>query len=113
MGLYFLLMAAIEKNYGSLQVFGDSMLVVNWSKVIQQCHNLRLMSLIQEIKQLIQHFDSITIAHVYKDQNQSVDRLSKEVVQLQAGQAQVEVCYAAERDKFYHRLFVDASIFGI
>ena len=45
MGMQILLLDAIEKNCGSLQVFGDSMLVVNWSKGIQRYHNLILLFL--------------------------------------------------------------------
>ena len=67
MGLKILLLAAIKENCGSLQVFGDSMLVVNWSKGIQWRHNLRLLSLMDDMKQLLQHFDSNIIAYVYRD----------------------------------------------
>lgn len=89
MGIKFLLSAVIEKNDRSLQVFGDSMLIMNWEKRVQWCHNLRLLPLFEEFFLLFQHFESISIAHVYKEQNQTTDKLSKEGSQKQASQAQI------------------------
>lgn len=112
MGLKILLLAALEKNCDSLHVFGDSMLAINWENGTQRCHNLRLLPLVDDIFQILHHFDFVTIAHVYRDENQVADQLSKEALQLQSGQAHIACFSDVVSGGFYHRPFIEGSIFG-
>lgn len=112
MGLKLLLLAVIEKSCGSLQVFGDSMIIINWEKRIQRCHNTRLQPLIEEFNQLLDCFNSLSIAHVYRDQNQIVDKLSKEGSQLLIGQAQIDYFSTVETGGYCDCPFQEGIIFG-
>jgi hypothetical protein len=62
--VHLLLLLVVEKGCRSLQVFSDSMIVINWLKEIQQCHVLRLRPLVDEVITLKQQFDVISFSHV-------------------------------------------------
>lgn len=73
-----LLSKAIERGCRSLQIFGDSMMVINWENGTQRCHIMRLLPFMEEIFLFKQHFDFLSITHVYRERNWLVDALSKE-----------------------------------
>jgi hypothetical protein len=60
---------AIEKNYKTLTVFGDSMNVIKWIKGTQRCTNIRHANLVEDINFLQTSFDSLTCRHVYRERN--------------------------------------------
>jgi hypothetical protein len=37
--------------------FGDSMIVLNWARKSQQCHNLQLLSLLEEVHRIMETYD--------------------------------------------------------
>lgn len=78
LALYMLLIFAHEKGLQSLQIFGDSMLVINWLNNAQRCHNLQLLPILEEVTQLKSIFNLITFRHIYREQNAVVDHCSKE-----------------------------------
>jgi ribonuclease HI len=59
--LKLLLLFAKEKQVSSLQIFGDSMLVISWIRKTQRCHNLLLSPLLDEIFRILATFDSFSI----------------------------------------------------
>jgi ribonuclease HI len=73
-----LLLFSKEKNVTSLQVFGDSQVVVKWVQNQQQCHNILLLPILEEVQRLVVSFDIFEIHHVFRERNMEVDRLSKE-----------------------------------
>jgi hypothetical protein len=85
MALKLLLLFAREKEVGDLQIFGDSMLVINWIRKTQRCHNILLSPLLDEIFRIIATFDSFSIWHVYKERNKEANGLSKEGMRLDFG----------------------------
>ena len=76
--LKLLIYFTLEKNCIKIQIFRDSMLVINWVNKIQICRNINLFPLYDEVCQIMETFDSIISPHVYKEQNVEVDRISKE-----------------------------------
>ena len=76
---------AIEINYRNLQIFGDSLVVINWINKTQRCINTSLDALVEEFSRLFANFDSLSLKHVYREQNMEVDRLSKEGISLTWG----------------------------
>jgi ribonuclease HI len=52
MSLKLLIAFAIEKGCHSLNVFGDSLNVINWIRGIQRCTNTRLSTLVEDIFRL-------------------------------------------------------------
>ena len=81
MSLRLLMLFALEQGCLSLQIFGDSMLVIDWEKEIKQCHVMVLLPILEEVIRLKQSFNQITFSHVYRERNVMVDQLSKEATQ--------------------------------
>lgn len=51
---------ALELGCRFLQIFGDSLNVVNWFNVVERCHNITLLRIYDENVQLKSSFDIIT-----------------------------------------------------
>ena len=62
-----LMQASIENGCRSLQIFGDSMNIINWENEIHRCHSLMLLSLLEEVLILKHHFDTFFITDVYRE----------------------------------------------
>jgi ribonuclease HI len=67
LALKLLILFAREKGVTSLQIYGDSLNVVNWTKKLQRCHTFLLVPLIEEIERILNSFDSFSIHHVYRE----------------------------------------------
>ena len=72
-----LLLFGVEKGCRALQVFGDSMIVINWVTIAQRCHITILEPILEEVLNLKTHFDSVSIHHVYRECNHLVDAIPR------------------------------------
>lgn len=81
MSLKLLMLFALEQGCLSLQVFGDSLLVIDWAKEITHCHVMVLLPILEEVIRLKQSFDHITFTHIYRERNGMADQLSKAATQ--------------------------------
>jgi ribonuclease HI len=81
-----LLLFAKEKNVNSLQIFGDSLNVINWVRKSQQCRNIHLLPILEEVQRLVGSFDTLTVHHVFRERNMVTDQPSKGGVQMGHGQ---------------------------
>ena len=105
MALKPLLLFVVEKGFHTLQVFGDSMIVIDWARGTSRCHVLRLLPILEEVVLLQQGFNSISFKHVYRKQNGVADKLSKESSQLPFGCWKILEHAPAGIYKYYHHLF--------
>lgn len=80
--LKLLLCWLINRNIFTVQIFGDSLNVINWVNGKYRCQNYMLRPLLEEIQNLKFHFNVFSIDHIYRDRNEEADRLSKEGLQL-------------------------------
>lgn len=112
MSLRLLLLFALEQGCLSLQVFGDSSLVINWANGAAQCNVLNLVAILEEIQLIKQMFNSISFTHVYRERNGVADRLSKEAAQrpLALGIWQITVHSPVGTYSYYHRPFHEEEI---
>jgi ribonuclease HI len=78
LALKLLLTFASEKEISNLQIFGDSMLVINWLWKSQQCHNIILSPILDEVFTIANIFTNLSFQHVYRERNVKADSLSKE-----------------------------------
>lgn len=69
MALKLLILYAREKGVNSLQIFGDSLNVVNWTRKLQRCLNIMIIPLIKEIDGILNSLDSFSIHHVNRKRN--------------------------------------------
>ena len=105
-----LLLLAHEKGVQKLQIFGDSMIIINWINQTQRCHNIHLTPILKEAAQLKSTFNQISFSHIFREQNQEVDTCSKEVSSpLQHGW-EIEEFGPDEAYNFYHRPFIENQI---
>jgi hypothetical protein len=109
MALKLLLLFAAEKGCTSLQVFGDSLLIINWANHEQFCHIARLRPYLAEVLRIISTFDTISLSHIYRERNTLADRLSKEATQLEYGNWHITE-HTTEGSFDYHRPFQDGQI---
>ena len=58
MSLKILLIFAAEQGCRTINVFGNSMTVINWVRGIQQCRDLRLADLLSAIGEVLHGFDT-------------------------------------------------------
>lgn len=80
--LKLLLCWLISINIFSVQIYGDSLNVINWVTGKFRCQNYMLSPLLEEIQSLKSRFNPFFIEHIYRDRNEEADRASKEGVQL-------------------------------
>ena len=78
MALKLLLIFTREKGIQQIQIFGDSMNVINWTRKHQTCHNIFLCPILEEIFSLLDTFEIVVFSHVYRDKNLVEGSLSKE-----------------------------------
>lgn len=83
--LRFLLCWLLQRNFFSIQIFGDSLNVINWVNGKSSCKNQILKILLEELQRLKSSFHSLSISHIYRDSNASADLLSKEGLQQAMG----------------------------
>jgi len=107
MSLKLLLMFAMEKGCSSLNIFGDSLNVIQWLNHTQECRNLRLDHIIYSIRQLLLRFDFFSCRHIYRENNQEADKASKEGLRLDLGTWLVTESIEGILQSFYHRPFID------
>lgn len=67
LSLYMLLIFNQDKGLQRLQIFRDSMLVINWLNNAQRCHNTQLTPILEEGAQLKTIFNLITFRHIFKE----------------------------------------------
>ena len=67
---------ALSRNIKQLQVYGDSLLVINQVTGQFKVKNVLLQELYKEAVNLIGKFDYIVFNHVYRDFNKRADQLS-------------------------------------
>ena len=63
--LILLLTTSLEWGVRTLQMFGDSKIIINWENWFLRCHNFRLIPLSEDILVLKQQFDFLSITHVF------------------------------------------------
>jgi len=107
MALKLLLLLALEMNIRRIQVYGDSLVVINWAKGIQDCHIMRLNPILEEVHRIINEFEYVMFSHVYRELNRSVNFLSKEAARIQQGSWQIENIKGEGSYGYYHKPFHD------
>eukprot|EP00253_Pinus_taeda_P008825 PITA_08825 len=81
---------ALKRNLLSIQIFGDSMNVINWVNGNSMCHNQILKSILEDIVSLKSHFTCISFCHIYREHNTTADLLSKSGLQQDLGHWTIE-----------------------
>eukprot|EP00253_Pinus_taeda_P018226 PITA_18226 len=75
--LRFLLCWLQHRNINTIQIFGDSLNVINWINGKASCQNQILKTIVEEIMTLKTFFNRFLLYHIYRDRNEEADQLSK------------------------------------
>ena len=97
----------MKETVKKLQVFGDSLVVINWINKTQRCRNTSLDALFEEVSRLITNFQSLSLKHVYREWNMDGNKLSKEGIYMEWGTWKFTKTKETEANEFYHRPFMD------
>ena len=84
-GIWALLLTTQMMGIPSLQVFGDSSVIINWEKGKSTLSPPKLHYWCRETRKLCTHFLALSFDHIYREHNQQVDRLSKVALTLALG----------------------------
>lgn len=79
--LKLLLYWLIHRNIFTVQIFGESMNVIKWFNGQRRCQNYIVLPLLEETKQLEHSFNVFSLCHIYREHNDTTNRLSKEGLQ--------------------------------
>ena len=80
-----LLILALDKPITKVQVFGDSLLVINWIIGKFIIHNLQLAQILQEVNRLSDFFEQTEFKHIYRERNALADKLANDGGKVQNG----------------------------
>eukprot|EP00253_Pinus_taeda_P020087 PITA_20087 len=80
-----LLHFALTHQHTNLNIFGDSMMVVNWINNASICHTHTLNNLLYDALTLKAAFNHFSCLHIYREHNSEANKLSKEASILPRG----------------------------
>lgn len=98
---------AIDKGCDHLQVYNGSLLVINWVNNIQQCCNIHIVHILEELQSIKLSILHVTCTHIHRDMNKAIDRLSKEGLKIVWGLCHIEERLNGHHYSYYHRPFLD------
>lgn len=82
-GLHQGILAAIEKKINRIEVFGDSLLIINQMNRKWECRHKGLRPIFDDLSVMILSFGSITFNHVPREKNAIADSLANEAMDEQ------------------------------
>jgi hypothetical protein len=110
MALKILLSFAGEKGITNLQIFRDSLVIINWMRKFQRCHNIFLASLLEEGFLIIEIFTNLSFTHVYRERNRETYFLSKEGTSIAHGKWHILEFLDGQRHEHYHMPFIEQRV---
>ena len=72
-------------HINKIQIFGDSQLVINWTKGKYIIQNLMLSQVLLEVNRLSDMFELVELKHIFHERNTSPDELAKSGVSVMEG----------------------------
>ena len=67
------------------QIYGDSLVIINWVKGSAALSPTNLVHWCRETKKLFSSFKDLSITHIYREHNRLADRLSKDALSFSQG----------------------------
>ena len=107
LSLKILLIFEVEKGCRTLNVYGDSMNVINWIKGIQTCQNIRLETILFSIGDVIETYATFNCQHVYKENSRLADKASKAGLLLEVGRWNIRESLDGFVHEYYHRPIIE------
>ena len=83
--------------------------VINLTKGIQLCINLRLANILTSIVAVLDTYASFSCRHVYRENNKEADKALKEGLQLALGQWKIQEMIEDTVHEYYHKPFIEGD----
>ena len=84
-GLWALLHTSQMMGLPKIQIFGDSYVIINWAKGTASLSPPDIIHWCRDIRKICSCFLELSFCHVYREHNQSVDRLYKKALSFAPG----------------------------
>ena len=85
LALWALLAVAQHLGIPLLNIFGDSLVIINWENRISSLDSPSLDHWCKDIKSQMNSFSHLTIKHIYREHNQQAECLSRKALVLALG----------------------------
>ena len=67
------------------QIYGDSLVIINWVRGLTALSPTDLVHWCRETKKLFNSFQALSVTHIYREHNRLADRLSKDALTFPQG----------------------------
>ena len=104
-----LLHFAMRHQCTSINIYGDSQIIIDWINGTSTCHMHSLSIILHEALELKAAFNNITVSHIYREHNKEADKLSKEAARMDRGLWEINEIKDAQEHKYYHRPYIDQA----
>jgi len=98
---------SLDHQYTNLNIFRDSMTVVNWINNATICHSHTLSNILYDAHTLKAAFNHFSCLHIYREHNSEADKLSKEASLLSRGEWLIVEVQGPDEYRYYHRPYID------
>ena len=83
------------------------MVVINWMNKTQKCRITSLDALYEEKTRSLSLFETISFTHVYREQNNEADKLSKKGLTLQRGEWKILETKDSKATEYLHSPYIN------
>eukprot|EP00253_Pinus_taeda_P011269 PITA_11269 len=102
-----LLHFALRHHCTSINIYGDSQIIINWINGTATCHMHSLSIILQEALALKSAFNNITVSHIYREHNKGANKLSKDAALMDRGIWEITEIKDQQEQRFFHRPYID------
>lgn len=92
-------------NLKAVRIFGDSLIVIGWIKGQTSINATNLSHRCYRIKALVQLFDQVDFAHIFRENNEDADMLSKRGIGCPERVLNIEESLGDNVSRYTHRLY--------
>ena len=93
---------ALKQGVQSLQIFGDSLLVINWVSGKYRINNILLTQILQEVIRLSNFLEKVEFKHIYREKNFKADALANAGVNVVEGHWRIKEFRGSETYETFH-----------
>lgn len=101
---------SILKHCRHIQIFGDPKIVLNWCNNTATCHAYTLRTIMDDIAFLKKHFNHVSCTHIYREHNESADKLSKEATHRSRGEWLITEHILERTYQYFHRQYTNQEL---
>ena len=98
---------SLGHNCMSINIYGNSKIVIDWFNNITAFHTHTLSNILDEIYIYKAQFNDITCNYIYREHNCSANELSKAAMILPRGERLIQEQRGSNAFQYYHRTYID------